>query len=96
MGWETWDYNDGLFAAHLRGTSSGLNRKHAFYMLFEGLGDHVVVAQTAKALARLFRKAVVSTLLGAADAAATGDFEPLCSGFSGFHLGHDSIAFWFS
>jgi hypothetical protein len=60
-------------------------------MLFEGFGHHVVVAQTAQALAGLFREAVIAALLGATNAAAAGHFEPLRGGLSGFHLGHEFL-----
>src|SRR4051812_36922605 len=56
----------------------------------ERLRDHVVVAQTAKALAALVDEAVVAARLGTAHAARPAHLEPLCRGLVCLHLRHDA------
>jgi len=50
--------------------------------------DHVVVAKTAAALARLAVEAMLPSTLGATNFPATTHSEAFCGGAVRFHLGH--------
>src|SRR5207245_1909279 len=60
--------------------------------LLERLVDHVVLAEAAKALARLLLHPVVTATLRAPDPAGAGDLEALGSGAVRLHFRHWCLA----